>query len=166
VGRALDPDPRALLTRHSVGVTAAGAAVLVALAGTGAGLAVQTRANAQLTRANDELAVANRKVTRANVDLQAANEREQQRFEVAVEAVRLFHSDVSEDLLLKEKPFLELRAKLLKGAADFYGKLERLLEGQTDPPSRAALGRALYDLGKLPKRSATPPTAWPCTARG
>ena len=38
------------LTRHRVGVTAAGAAVLVALVGTAAVLAVQTRANADLRR--------------------------------------------------------------------------------------------------------------------
>ena len=36
------------LTRHRTGVTAAGAAVLVALAGTAAVLAVQTRANGEL----------------------------------------------------------------------------------------------------------------------
>ena len=41
-----------------------------------------------------------------------------------MEAIKLFHGEVSEDLLLKEKQFEGLRAKLLKGAADFYGKLE------------------------------------------
>ena len=44
------------LTRHRVAVTAVGAAVLVALAGTGAVLAVQTRANGELRRANMDLA--------------------------------------------------------------------------------------------------------------
>ena len=49
-----EPWPRTVvrwLTRHRVGVTAAGAAVLVALVGTGAVLAVQTRANGELRRA-------------------------------------------------------------------------------------------------------------------
>ena len=152
VGAWREPASRRLLrwlTRHRTGVTAAGAAVLVALAGTAAVLAVQTRANADLKHANDDLATANLKVTRANADLRSANERERQRFDLAMEAIGLFHGEVSEDLLLKEKAFAGLRAKLLSGAADFYGKLERLLEGQADPQSRAALGRAYHALGKL-----------------
>ncbi len=60
-----------------------------------------------------------------------------------------WHGEVSEDLLLKEKEFAGLRSRLLKGAADFYVKLERLLEGQSDPSSLAALGRAYHDLGEL-----------------
>ena len=68
---------------------------------------------------------------------------------MAMEAVKLFHGEVSEDLLLKEKEFAGLRSRLLKGATDFYGKLERMLEGQSDPASRAALGRAYYELGEL-----------------
>jgi serine/threonine-protein kinase len=130
------------LTRHRTGVTAAGAAVLVALAGTAAVLAVQTQANAALKTANQE-------VTRANADLRAANARERERFELALEAVKLFHGEVSEDLLLKEKSFAGLRSRLLKGAADFYGKLERRLAAQSDPSSRAALGRAYHDLAEL-----------------
>ncbi len=66
--------------RHRTGVTAAAIAVLVALAGTAAVLAVQTRANRELKRANMDLAIANTKVTRANADLAAANERERARF--------------------------------------------------------------------------------------
>ena len=92
----------------------------MALAGTGAVLAVQTRANGELKWANANLAIANGKVTRANADLQAANERERQRFDLAMEAIKLFHGEVSEDLLLKEKQFERLRAKLLHGAAGFY----------------------------------------------
>ena len=86
-------------------VTAAGAAVLVALVGTAAVLAVQTRANADLKAANAELAVANAKVTRANTDLEASNKRERARFTLAQEAIRMFHTGVSEDLLLKQKEF-------------------------------------------------------------
>jgi tetratricopeptide (TPR) repeat protein len=137
------------LTRHRTPVTAAGVALLVALAGTAAVLAVQARANAELKRANVELTIANQRVTKTNADLRAAGERERQRFDVAMEAIKLFHGEVSEDLLLEEKQFARLRGRLLKGAADFYGKLERLLEEQSDPPSRAALGRAYHDLGEL-----------------
>jgi serine/threonine-protein kinase len=123
------------LTRHRTGVTAVGAALLMALVGLAAVLGVQTRANAQLTA--------------KNVQLDASVRREAERFKLAMEAIKLFHGDVSEDLLLKEKQFEKLRAKLLHGAADFYAKLEGLLEGQRDNASRAALGGAYAELGKL-----------------
>ncbi len=123
------------LTRHRTGVTAMGATLLMALAGLVAVLGVQTRANAQLTAKNAEL--------------DASVKRETERFNLAMDAIKLFHGDVSEDLLLKEKEFEKLRAKLLRGAAGFYGKLDRLLAGQSDDASRAALGKAYAELGKL-----------------
>ncbi|MFI5455097.1 MAG: protein kinase [Isosphaerales bacterium] len=135
--------------RNRTAVTAAGAAVLVALVGTAAVLAVQTRANADLKAANADLAVANVKVTRANTDLAASNQRERARFELAQEAIRVFHTGVSEDLLLKQKEFGALRTKLLRGAQEFYRKLEGLLGGQADRDSRLGLGRAYYEVGEL-----------------
>src|SRR5262249_30887947 len=60
---------------------------------------------------------------------------------------------------LKEKQFEALRAKLLKGAAGFYGKLEHLLEGQPDVQSRAALGRAYSELGDLTRAIGKAPEA-------
>jgi len=140
------------LTRHRVGVTAAGAALLVALAGTGAVLAVQTRANSDLKTANTELAVANEKVTRSNTELAASNQRERARFELAQEAIRMFHTGVSEDLMLKQKEFGALRTKLLRGAQEFYRKLESLLGGQADRDSRLGLGRAYYEVGELTRQ--------------
>jgi serine/threonine-protein kinase len=140
-----EPWTRALtrwLARHRTGVTAAGAAVLVALAGTGAVLGVQTRANAELKRANEN-------VTRANADLKAANTRVQERFALAEEAIQTYYTGVSEDVLLREPAFKDLRARLLKGAREFYRKLEKLLEGQGDPPSRLALARAYGEIGHL-----------------
>ena len=133
-------------------MTAAAAAVLVALVGTAAVLAVQTRANADLKAANAELAVANAKVTRANTELAASNQRERARFELAQEAIRMFHTGVSEDLLLKQKEFGALRTKLLRGAQEFYRKLEGLLGGQADRDSRLALGRAYYEVGELTRQ--------------
>ena len=121
--------------RNRTAVTAAAVAVLVALGGMASVLAVQARANAGLKLSNDALLDANAHVRTANADLLAANERERARFNLAMDAVGLFHGEVSEDLLLKEKPFEGLRTKLLRGAADFYGKLEGLLKGQTDRAS-------------------------------
>jgi eukaryotic-like serine/threonine-protein kinase len=120
------------MRRHRTKVTALAVSVLVAPAGTAAVLAVQTRANAALTSANLDLAVANERVTQANADLKLANAREKERFNLAIEAIKLFHGEVGDDLVLKTDQFKPLRDKLLKGALDFYGKLEGLLKGQTD----------------------------------
>jgi serine/threonine-protein kinase len=137
------------LTRHRTGVTAAGAAMLVALAGTGAVLAVQTQANHELKRSNAKLEIANQEVTRANGELGASIERERARFALAQEAIRTFHSGVSEDILLKQEEFKALRAKLLRGAREFYRKLEGLLQGHADRDSRLSLGRAYFEVGEL-----------------
>src|SRR4029077_10181613 len=109
---------------------------------TGAVLWVQTRANAELRRANAQ-------VTQANAALQAANAREQQRYELAVEAIQTFHTGVSEDFLLNQDQFKDLRDQLLKSAADFYGKLSALLEPETDAASRRALAAANFELASL-----------------
>jgi serine/threonine-protein kinase len=140
------------LTRHRVGVTAAGAAALVALAGAALLLGVQARANTALHAANSDLAVANTKVIKANADLAAANERERTRFALAQEAIRTFHTGVSEDVLLKVEEFKALRAKLLRGAREFYHKLEGLLQGQEDRDSRLALGRAYLEVSELTRQ--------------
>jgi tetratricopeptide (TPR) repeat protein len=140
------------LTRHRVGVTAVGAAVLVALAGAAVVLGVQARANIVLRSANLELEVANAKVTQANKDLAASNERERARFALAQDAIRTFHSGVSEDILLKEEQFKALRTKLLRGAREFYRKLEELLKGHEDRDSRLALGTAYLEVGELTRQ--------------
>ena len=58
------------------------------------------------------------------------------RYDLAVEAIKTFHTGVSEDFLLKEDQFKELRDRLLKSAADFYGKLGALLGKETRPARR------------------------------
>ncbi len=131
--------------RNRTAVTAAAAALLVTLVGTATVLAVQTRANA-------DLKASNARVTRANTELAASNIRERARFELALDAVRMFHTGVSEDLLLKQKEFGSLRTKLLRGAQEFYQKLERLLRGQTDQDSRMGLGRAYREVGDLTRQ--------------
>ena len=135
------------------------ASVLVALAGTVAVLAVETRANGRLQQANSELTIANGRVAEANAELKSANGREKQRFSLAVDAIKLFHGEVSEDLLLKEKRFEGLRTRLLKGPADFYGRLEGLLKDQSDRESRAALGHAYDELGDLTAKIGDQPAA-------
>jgi serine/threonine-protein kinase len=135
--------------RNRTAVTAAAAALLMAMVGLTAVLAVQTRANAALTVANAHLELSNRREVKANADLKAANERERARFALAQDAIRTFYTGVSEDLHLKQKEFNTLRTKLLRGARESYQRLEGLLERQKDRESRLALGRAYRDVGEL-----------------
>ena len=61
--------------------------------------------------------------TRANAALSEANQRVEERYALATEAIKTFHTGVSEDFLLKEEKFKDLRQRLLTSAADFYGRL-------------------------------------------
>ena len=145
--------------RNRTAVTRLAASVLVALAGTAAVLAVQTQANGRLQQANNALEVANRRVTEANAELKAANEREKQRFSLAMDAIKLFHGEVSEDVLMKEKQFDGLRTKLLKGAADFYGRLEDLLERPDRPRVARGAGKGVRRAGRADGQDRRPDAA-------
>ena len=137
------------LTRHRTGVTAAGAAMLMAVVGLGAVSGVQARANGELNRSNDALSAANARVvqanlqlkeanenvTRANGELKAANVREHERFDLAMEAIKLFHGDISKDLLLKQKQFETLRAQI----APRRGRFLRQARGTSQGSSRQAI---------------------------
>jgi serine/threonine-protein kinase len=145
--------------RNRAVVMAASAAVLVALAGLLLVLAVQARANERLRAANIELAEANAKVGRANAEIEAANGRERERFDLALEAIRRYHTGVSEDFLLRQDQFKDLRDRLFRDAVAFYQKLESLLVGQADARSRRALGRAYEEVGELTDRIGSVPEA-------
>jgi eukaryotic-like serine/threonine-protein kinase len=88
--------------RNRTAVTAAAVALVVTLRGTATVPAVQVRANAELTLSNDSLTDANARLKIANAELVAAIQRERDRFHLAMDAVKLFHGEVSEDFLLKE----------------------------------------------------------------
>jgi serine/threonine-protein kinase len=119
---------RRWVRRRRTALAAAAAALLFATAGLAVVLAVQARANR---------------------DLSAANERERARFDLAMEAIKRFHSGISGDLLLQEPEFQQLRTRLLEGAREFFGKLETQLEGQTDRRSRRAMAQAYDELAAL-----------------
>jgi len=131
--------------RNRTAVITLAASVLVALAGMATVLAVQTRANA---------------------DLKSANTRAKQRFDLAMEAIKLFHGEVGDDLVLQADQFKPLRDKLLRGAADFYGKLEGLLKGQPDRASRGAMGNAYFELGELTAKIGDKPAALAAHRKG
>jgi serine/threonine-protein kinase len=128
--------------RHRTAVTAASVAFLAVVVGLGAITAVQARANSDLRIANGE-------VRRVNTELAAEKARVQQRYDLAMYAIETFHTGVSEDFLLKEEKFRDLRDRLLKSAGDFYGKLGALLKNQSDRVSRRALGQANFELAEL-----------------
>ena len=77
------------LTRHRTGVTGAAVALLAGVVGLSAVLGVQARANLALADKNTALTDANAKI--------------EARYNLAVEAIKTFHTGVSEDFLLKEK---------------------------------------------------------------
>jgi serine/threonine-protein kinase len=137
------------LSRHRTGVTGVAAAILVALIGTAAVLAVQSAANARLSASLHRESTANAALATSNAELTHSKAAVQARYELAVEAIKTFHTGVSEDFLLKEEQFKELRDRLLKSASDFYGKLGALLGKETDPASRRALAQAEYEVADL-----------------
>jgi serine/threonine-protein kinase len=125
--------------RNRTLVTAAAAAVLVALLGTATVLAVQTRANADLRAANQQ--------TLRERDL------EQQNFDLARKAVDDYLTRVGENPLLKEQGLHELRQELLGAALTYY---RDFLRQRSDDPSlrvetaaaHERVGDILIELGR------------------
>ena len=141
--------------RHKGQVIGAGLvmlALLAGIAGTIWGLFREARANARL-----ETSLGRER--KANVDLSAANLKVQERYNLAVDAIKTFHTGVSEDFLLKEEKFKDLRNRLLKSASDFYGKLSALLGNETDVASRRALARSNFELAELTRKVGRPEAA-------
>jgi serine/threonine-protein kinase len=143
---------RRWIGRHRMTVTAAAAALGVAVVALGVLSAVVARDNTRLEAKNTALANANRREAKANKDLQAANVRVQARYALALRAIKTLHSGVGEDLLLREEKFKGLRDRLLQSASDFYDQLAALLEEQPDLASRRALGQARFELAQLTER--------------
>jgi serine/threonine-protein kinase len=135
--------------RNRTAVTAAAATLVAGVVALAAVLAVQSRAKADIaralvreTRVNTALAAANAELTRSTAAVQA-------RYGLAVDAIKTFHTGVSEDFLLKQDQFKGLRDRLLRSALDFYGKLGALLGKETDLASRRALAQAEFEVAEL-----------------
>jgi serine/threonine protein kinase/tetratricopeptide (TPR) repeat protein len=109
----------------------------------------ERRANAELADRNAALAAEQAKVEARNKELAAEQAKVETRFELAQKAIALFHTGISEDMLLKNPEFEGLRTTLLKEAAGFYANLEKLLAGHTDAKSRKSLAAAYFQLGDL-----------------
>ena len=135
--------------RHKGQVIAASMVLLTVLGALAIVAGVQAAANRRLseslareTRANTALGAANDRLVESRAAVQA-------RYDLAVDAIKTFHTGVSEDFLLKEEKFKELRDRLLKSASEFYGRLGALLGKQTDPAARRALAQANFEMAYL-----------------
>ena len=157
---------RRWMRQNRIVVTSAAAALLAGVVGLSAVLAVQTRAKAELARsldrettANASLAAANLSLADANAELTRSRAATQSRYNLAVDAIKTFHTGVGEDFLLKEPQFKALRDTLLKSAAVFYDKLAALLGQETDLASRRALAASRYEVAELTARVGEDATA-------
>jgi eukaryotic-like serine/threonine-protein kinase len=130
-------------------MTAAAVALVAGVIGPTAVLAVQTQAKADLAASLTRETNANTRLARANAELTSSRAAVQARYDLAVEAIKMFHTGVTEDFLLKQEQFKHVRDGLLKSASDFYGKLGALLGNEADLTSRRALWRANYELAEL-----------------
>ena len=131
--------------RKPVVAALAASVLLAALLGTGAVIAVQTKANRVLEQKNLALQASNTKLDEQRVRAEA---RETQ----AINAVKHFGDAVSKNEALKSNPMLEsLRKELLKEPLTFFKDLrDRLLtDKDTRSESLARLADASFDLGRL-----------------
>jgi len=128
--------------RNRTVVTAAAVALAAGVVGLAAVLAVQTRAKTDIARSLASETRANAELTRSQAAVQA-------RYDLAVDAIKTFHTGVSEDFLLKQDQFKDVRDRLLKSASEFYGKLGALLGKESDLASRRALWQANYEAAEL-----------------
>ena len=140
-------------------VTAAAVAMLASVVGLAAVLIVQTQAKAELSHSLSREMKANASLAEANLELERSKDAVQARYDLAVEAIGTFHTGVSEDFLMKEDQFKELRDRLLKSASDFYGKLGALLRRESDPASRLALASANFEVAALTRLVGRPEEA-------
>lgn len=135
--------------RHRTAVTAAVAALLAGVVGLSAVAAVQTEAKRRIAESLERETLANEALGDANRELSRSRQAVQARYDLAIDAIKTFHTGVSEDFLLREDKFKSLRNRLLKSASDFYGKLASQIGKDADAGSRRALADANFELAGL-----------------
>ena len=145
--------------RHRTPVAASAVALVAGVVGLSAVLAVQTRAKADLAASLTREKNARTALASTNADLTRSRAAVQARYDLAVEAIKTFHTGVSEDFLLKQDQFKEVRDRLLKSASDFYGRLGALLGKETDLASRRTVAQANFEVAELTGRVGKPEDA-------
>jgi tetratricopeptide (TPR) repeat protein len=145
---------RRWMGRHRTLVTAAAAAVLVAVVSLAASTVLLGDANRRIQDALAQARVSRDEAREQRAQAEAnAKEAERQRdqsranFQLARDAVDEYCTKVSDDPRLKERDLEALRKELLQTATKFH---ERFLQRhQNDPQQKADLGRAYRRLAKL-----------------
>ncbi|MFN9984477.1 MAG: protein kinase domain-containing protein [Pirellula sp.] len=117
--------------------------------GTGIGMVLARRANADLADTIMELADKNAELAEKNTALDAERAKVENRFEMARKSIATFHTVITSENELEKEAFRPLRKKLLTEAARFYQELETLLAAETDVKSRTALADGLGQLASL-----------------
>jgi serine/threonine-protein kinase len=145
--------------RNRTTVTGAAVALVAGVVGLSAVLAVQTQAKADLSASLKRETDAKTALADTNADLIRSQAAVKARYDLAVEAIKTFHTGVSEDFLLKQELFKEVRDRLLKSAGDFYGKLSALLGKESDLASRRALWQANFEVAELTGKVGMPENA-------
>ena len=124
--------------RHRTAVTAASAAAMVWLVGLAVVLAVETRANRDLSAKNDELA--------------RSNTRSEDRFGLALEAIQSFRAGVTEGEMDEQKEVRGLRDRLLRSSAGFHERLKRTSPGSVRPQIGSDPRPVLLRAGRADRR--------------
>ena len=126
--------------RNRTMVTAAAVALVASVVGLAAVLIVQTQAKAELLRSLSRETARTWPSPRRTGNWSAPRTRSRPVTTSRSRRSRTFHTGVSEDFLLKEDQFKELRDRLLKSASDFYGKLATVLGREGGPGLAACAG--------------------------
>jgi serine/threonine-protein kinase len=129
------------LVRHRLLMATTAAAALVALLGLTAVVLVQERANRTERRLWQQ---------------------DEDRLRLAMGAIRGYYTGASEDVLLKQPEFSELRRKLLERPMHLYQQIKADLEGGGDDreQARAELAEACFHLGSLTEEVGSPAEAF------
>jgi tetratricopeptide (TPR) repeat protein len=142
------------LSRHRTLVTGVAMSVLVAFVGLIAITALLTAANDRERKAREfaetqeKEAIKQKEIAQANEkEARAQKEKAEQNFKLARSAVDRYHTEVSEDVLLKEPGQQPLRKKLLEAAREFYEKFVK--ERGNDKSVQGELGKATFRLAQI-----------------
>lgn len=140
---------RRWLRKHQTIAAVTVAVVLVLAIGLGVFSSVVGGMNLELRHANSLLVASNEKLDQKNVELTEARNMAESRFGIALEAIEKYYTGASEDVLLREPRFNELRVGLLTDALTFYKELQQLIELAEPSHQTKALADAYLAIGEI-----------------
>jgi len=125
-----------------IGTSVLALVVLLGIFGTTWGMLRAIEAEATTARS---LALAKQLATNSRIQRMKSEER----FELALDAIRSYHEGISQDLILGDQQFSDIREQLLSSSVAFYNRLVASLKNEPDSAARLALAKALYRLGLI-----------------